>query len=234
MKGCSLCASAAPMRLQDSQASSRIFPAHKAGGYPSRGSLAPMVLVWGLHWSQLWEHHPALLKTPSHSRLVAETYSRAGETCWKATGDVGAVAGRRQKGEEAQQGRQGPRVALVSLPAHPDWWNSPLRLLLSPKCTLGPQSAPHPQAPVGAHCSFGAHHTAPHPTHWCLCSPGVDPGSRNLPCTPCYLSSVPLASLHSPVPSTPRTCALLATGPGAPLRLLAGQWTGPGASSWGQ
>lgn len=52
------------------RACSRIFPAHMA----SCGALEPMVLVQGLCWSQLWEHHPALLKMPSHRTLVAETY----------------------------------------------------------------------------------------------------------------------------------------------------------------
>lgn len=59
VKGCSLCQHSS---LQDNQASSRVFPAHKAQGYPLHEALAPMVLVQGLHWSQLWEHHPALLK----------------------------------------------------------------------------------------------------------------------------------------------------------------------------
>lgn len=94
--------------------SPRQHSSHKAAGQPGLGQdlSCTLQLVVPIAWDPSTPsssrgtalepavgHPPSLLWTPSPSghqiRLVAETYPRAGETLWKATGGVTAAGGKR-------------------------------------------------------------------------------------------------------------------------------------------
>lgn len=117
-KGCSLCqhssynAAGWPGLGQD-------LSCPHSSWYPPCGTLGPMAQVQGLFWSQLW----GVLPPCSGHHLPAATrvdwWPRPTLELKKFTGDVTVVDGRRQKGEDTQQGGQEPHAALISPPVHP-------------------------------------------------------------------------------------------------------------------